>query len=104
MWKLKIAKGQDDRYLYSTNNYIGRQIWEFDPNAGTIEEQAKIEEARQHYWNNRYKVKPNSDLLWRMQVSNYKGRLDHKVTNFRSFLVEVLSCVGYKVWDKYLIF
>nr|XP_010313621.1 delta-amyrin synthase isoform X1 [Solanum lycopersicum]XP_010313622.1 delta-amyrin synthase isoform X1 [Solanum lycopersicum] len=78
MWKLKIAKGQDDRYLYSTNNYIGRQIWEFDPNAGTIEEQAKIEEARQHYWNNRYKVKPNSDLLWRMQFlreKNFKQRI-----------------------------
>ncbi|KAH0775180.1 hypothetical protein KY290_012317 [Solanum tuberosum] len=78
MWKLKIAKGQDDPYLYSTNNYVGRQTWEFDPNAGTIEEQAEIEKARQHFWNNRYKVKPNSDLLWRMQFlreKNFKQRI-----------------------------
>ncbi|XP_049387802.1 beta-amyrin synthase isoform X13 [Solanum stenotomum] len=78
MWKLKIAKGQDDPYLYSTNNYVGRQTWEYDPNVGTIEEQAEIEEARQHFWNNRYKVKPNSDLLWRMQFlreKNFKQRI-----------------------------
>ncbi|WMV59875.1 hypothetical protein MTR67_053260 [Solanum verrucosum] len=78
MWKLKIAKGQDGPYLYSTNNYVGRQIWQFDPNAGTIEEHAEIEEARQHFWNNRYKVKPNSDLLWRMQFlreENFKQRI-----------------------------
>ncbi|KAG5569829.1 hypothetical protein H5410_059595, partial [Solanum commersonii] len=78
MWKLKIAKGQDDPYLYSTNNYVGRQTWKYDPNAGTIEEQAEIEEARQHFWNNRYKVKPNSDLLWRMQFlreKNFKQRI-----------------------------
>ena len=50
MWKLKIAKGQDGPYMYSTNNYVGRQTWEFDPNAGMIEEHAEIEEARQHFW------------------------------------------------------
>ncbi|KAM3216265.1 hypothetical protein P3L10_025706 [Capsicum annuum] len=78
MWKLKIAKGEDGPYLYSTNNYVGRQIWEFDPSAGTIEERAEIEEARQQFWNNRYKVKPSSDLLWRMQFlreKNFKQRI-----------------------------
>ncbi|XP_016541105.2 beta-amyrin synthase isoform X2 [Capsicum annuum] len=78
MWKLKIAKGQDEPYLYSTNNYVGRQTWEFDPNAGTIEERAEIEEARKQFWNNRYKVKPNSDLLWRIQFlreKNFKQRI-----------------------------
>ncbi|PHT52266.1 Beta-amyrin synthase [Capsicum baccatum] len=78
MWKLKIAKGEDGPYLYSTNNYVGRQIWEFDPSAGTIEERAEIEEARQQFWNNHYKVKPSSDLLWRMQFlreKNFKQRI-----------------------------
>lgn len=70
MWKLKIAEGQDGPYLYSTNNYVGRQTWEFDPNAGTQEERKEIEEARQQFWNNRYKVKPSGDLLWRMQVNS----------------------------------
>ncbi|KAG5569822.1 hypothetical protein H5410_059588 [Solanum commersonii] len=77
MWKLTVAQGQD-AYLYSTNNYVGRQTWEFDPNIGTTEERAEIEKARQQFWNNRYKVKPNSDLLWRMQFlreKNFKQRI-----------------------------
>ncbi|KAF3627358.1 Beta-amyrin synthase [Capsicum annuum] len=78
MWKLNIAKGEDGPYLYSTNNYVGRQTWEFDPNAGTTEERAEIEQARQQFWNNRSKVKPSSDLLWRMQFlreKNFKQRI-----------------------------
>ncbi|KAF3617591.1 Beta-amyrin synthase [Capsicum annuum] len=78
MWKLKIAKGEDDPYLCSTNNYVGRQTWEFDPNAGTTKERAEIEEARELFWNNRYKVKPCSDLLWRMQFlreTNFEQRI-----------------------------
>lgn len=68
MWKLKIAEGGNDPYLYSTNNYVGRQTWEFEPDGGTPEERAKVEEARLHFWNNRYHVKPSADLLWRFQV------------------------------------
>ncbi|KAF3627661.1 hypothetical protein FXO37_29751 [Capsicum annuum] len=73
MWKLKIAEGKDGPYLYSTNNYVGRQTWEFDPNAGTVEEWAEIEEARQQFRKNRHKVKPSSDLLWRMQFLREKN-------------------------------
>nr|DAD46261.1 TPA_asm: hypothetical protein HUJ06_004491 [Nelumbo nucifera] len=67
MWKLKIAQGGGP-YIYSTNNYIGRQIWEFDPNYGTPEEIAQVEQARQEFWNNRFKVKPGGDVLLRLQV------------------------------------
>ncbi|PHT73303.1 Beta-amyrin synthase [Capsicum annuum] len=73
MWKLKIAEGQDGPYLYSTNNYVGRQTWEFEPNAGTTEERAEIEKVRQQFWDNRYKVKPSGDLLWRMQFLQEKN-------------------------------
>ena len=69
MWKLKTAEGVDGPYLYSTNNYVGRQTWEFDPDAGTPEERAEVEEARQNFYKNRFQVKPSGDLLWRMQVS-----------------------------------
>ncbi|KAL3736986.1 hypothetical protein ACJRO7_025851 [Eucalyptus globulus] len=72
MWRLKIAEGEDGPYLYSTNNYVGRQIWEFDPEAGTAEERAEVEAARQHFYDHRHQVKPCGDLLWRMQFLREK--------------------------------
>ncbi|EFH64820.1 hypothetical protein ARALYDRAFT_475791 [Arabidopsis lyrata subsp. lyrata] len=68
MWRLKIGEGKEkDPYLFSSNNFVGRQTWEFDPKAGTPEERAAVEEARRSFWENRSRVKPSSDLLWRMQ-------------------------------------
>lgn len=86
MWRLKIAEGGDDPYLYSTNEYVGRQIWEFDPNYGTPEERAEVEEARLNFWNNRFQVKPSSDLLWRMQFLREK--------NFKQTVAQVMVGAG----------
>ncbi|KAK3427923.1 hypothetical protein EUGRSUZ_F04052 [Eucalyptus grandis] len=72
MWRLKIAEGEDGPYLYSTNNYVGRQTWEFDPEAGNAEERAEVAATYQHFYNHRHQVKPCSDLLWRMQVHNIR--------------------------------
>ncbi|KAL3624985.1 myb-like DNA-binding protein bas1 [Castilleja foliolosa] len=69
MWRLKIGEGVDSPYLYSTNNYLGRQIWEFDPNYGTPELREEVDKARQGFWANRNMVKSNSNLLWRIQVT-----------------------------------
>ncbi|KAK6142699.1 hypothetical protein DH2020_023047 [Rehmannia glutinosa] len=73
MWRLKIAEGVDSSYLYSTNNYVGRQIWEFDPNYGTPELREEVEKARQDFWANRHRVKPSSDILWRLQFLHEKN-------------------------------
>ncbi|KAJ4822014.1 hypothetical protein Tsubulata_001577, partial [Turnera subulata] len=73
MWRLKIAEGRDDPFLYSTNNFVGRQTWEFDPEAGTPEERAQVEEARQSFYRNRHQVKACGDLLWRMQFLREKN-------------------------------
>ncbi|KAG8656205.1 lupeol synthase isoform X2 [Manihot esculenta] len=67
MWRLKIADGGKSPYIYSTNNFLGRQIWEFDPKAGTSEELAQVEDARLNFWENRFLVRPGSDLLWQLQ-------------------------------------
>ncbi|KAK0599824.1 hypothetical protein LWI29_008970 [Acer saccharum] len=74
MWKLKTAEGANGNpYLYSTNNFVGRQTWEFDPNAGTPDERAKVEATRQNFFENRFEVKPSGDLLWRMQFLKEKN-------------------------------
>ncbi|GJV32136.1 hypothetical protein Tco_1392536 [Tanacetum coccineum] len=63
MWKLKVAQGNDP-YLFSTNNFVGRQILEFDPDVGTLSERHAVEDARQQF---KRKVHLCSDLLMRMQ-------------------------------------
>ncbi|GMN23804.1 hypothetical protein TIFTF001_045814, partial [Ficus carica] len=45
IWKIKYGTGGEDPYLFSTKNFLGRQIFEFDPNAGTPEERAQVEKA-----------------------------------------------------------
>lgn len=71
MWRLKVAEGdKNSPYMFTTNNFVGRQIWEFDPKAGSPEELAEVEEARQKFYKNRHNVKPAGDLLWRLQVCN----------------------------------
>ncbi|KAM3701988.1 hypothetical protein ACB098_05G216000 [Castanea mollissima] len=73
MWKLKIGEGKNDPYLFSTNNFAGRQTWEFDPDAGTPEERAEVEEARQNFHKNRRQFPACGDLLWRMQFLREKN-------------------------------
>lgn len=68
MWRLKLGNGENKDYLFSTNNFTERQTWEFDPHAGTDEERAQVEEARQYFYKNRNHVQCSSDLLWRFQV------------------------------------
>ncbi|CAN1343365.1 Beta-amyrin synthase 2 [Linum perenne] len=68
MWRLRIAEGgENQEFLFSTNGFVGRQTWEFDPEAGTPEELADVEEVRHRFYINRFRVKPSSDLLWSMQ-------------------------------------
>ncbi|KAG7559184.1 Squalene cyclase N-terminal [Arabidopsis thaliana x Arabidopsis arenosa] len=73
MWRLRIgAKAGDDPYLSTTNNYLGRQVWEFDVGAGSPEELSEVDMARQNFSDNRSLYKANADLLWRMQFLREK--------------------------------
>ncbi|CAN1814913.1 Beta-amyrin synthase [Linum perenne] len=74
MWRLRIAEGgENQEFLFSTNGFVGRQTWEFDPETGTPEELADVEEVRRQFYVNRFQVKPSSDLLWSMQILNDKN-------------------------------
>ncbi|KAI3839515.1 hypothetical protein MKW92_046014 [Papaver armeniacum] len=79
MWKLKVAdsEGPFSKWLFSTNNFVGRQTWEFDPDAGTLEERAEVEKARDEFYRNRFQVKPCGDVLLRLQqLRNNKDNFD----------------------------
>ncbi|KAJ3686084.1 hypothetical protein LUZ61_015248 [Rhynchospora tenuis] len=67
MWRLKIAEGGNS-WLRMTNHHVGRQVWEFDPNAGSPEERFEVETARKEFHANRFQMKHSSDLLMRLQV------------------------------------
>ena len=68
MWRLKIAEGGSDPYILSTNNFVGRQAWEFHAEDGTQEERDEVETARRNFFSNRLRFKACSDLFWRFQV------------------------------------
>ncbi|NP_001310632.1 cycloartenol synthase [Ricinus communis] len=70
MWKLRIAEGSGNPWLRTTNDHIGRQVWEFDSSKiGSPEELSQIENARQNFTKNRFIHKHSSDLLMRIQFS-----------------------------------
>ncbi|KAF7844818.1 beta-amyrin synthase [Senna tora] len=73
MWRVKIGEGGSDPYIFSTNNFVGRQIWEFEAQEGTEEEKAQVEAARKNFYNNRFHFKPCADLLWRFQFLREKN-------------------------------
>lgn len=67
-----VAEGKDDPWLVSLNNHVGRQHWEFDPDAGTPEERAEVERARDEFKRNKFKMRQSADLLMRMQLRREK--------------------------------
>lgn len=71
MWRLKVGERPNNPLLRSPNGFLGREVWEFDPNAGTVEERAEVERLRQEYTCNRFTKRECSDLLLRLQECSF---------------------------------
>ncbi|XP_047068540.1 achilleol B synthase-like [Lolium rigidum] len=70
MWKLTTgAAAARGPWLQSNNGFLGRQVWEYDPDAGTPEERAEVERLREDFTKHRFQRKESQDLLLRLQYA-----------------------------------
>ncbi|KAG4948717.1 hypothetical protein JHK86_041956 [Glycine max] len=91
MWRLKIGDGGKNPYIFSTNNFLGRETWEFDPETSTIEERTQVKAACENFYKNRFKTRACGDRLWRFQflreknfrqtITSVKIQDDEEITN-----------------------
>ena len=84
MWKLSVATGNSP-WLTSLSDFPGRQVWEYDADAGTPEERAAVEDVRAKFAAGRETMKHSSDELMRLQVI---ATLRHRLTRICFRLLE----------------
>lgn len=67
-------------WLRTVNAHVGRQVWEFDAEAGSPEEREEVESAREAFRAHRFEMKHSADLLMRLQVSSSRPSITRSST------------------------
>lgn len=70
MWRFKSASDLGGPHLVSLNENQGRQVWEFEPSAGTADQRARVEELRSAFTASRHQHKHSADELLRLQAAD----------------------------------
>jgi hypothetical protein len=92
MWRLMTpGDSEKDSHLYSSNGFLGRQVWKYDAKAGTLTERQEVERIRGEFVATRHLQVNSSDRLFRHQkhatlqvskpASNTCQDLSHKSPN-----------------------
>nr|A0A125SXN2.1 RecName: Full=Alpha-onocerin synthase LCD [Lycopodium clavatum]BAU46472.1 onocerin synthase [Lycopodium clavatum] len=85
MWRLRTGSSTVDKadsWLSSLNNHLGRQIWCYDPEAGTPQEREAVEAECARFTANRHQQRQSADTLLRLQFQkeHSANRLPSRIT------------------------
>ncbi|XP_037482921.1 achilleol B synthase-like isoform X2 [Triticum dicoccoides] len=104
MWRLTTSEGGGP-WLRSNNGFLGRQVWEYDPDAGTAEERAEVERVRADFRKHRFERKESQDLLLRMQYAKLNTPSMHiptlKLENTIEVTEEIISASLTRALNQY---
>ena len=77
MWHF-VSQGDShgNPFLETTNDFVGRQYWEFDPSAGTPDERAEVDRLRKAFTASRHKKRDSDDALIRLQARHRISQAD----------------------------
>ncbi|WJZ96779.1 hypothetical protein VitviT2T_015430 [Vitis vinifera] len=84
---VKLSQCQEN----PSGDYRSRQIWEFDPEDGTPEEREEVRKVQENFTKNRFRYKPNGDLLMRMQLIK-ENQIDLSIPPVRLGENEEVTC------------
>eukprot|EP00884_Botryococcus_braunii_P002417 jgi/Botrbrau1/12176/Bobra.0186s0084.1 len=89
MWKFLSGSACERNGLVETlNDMQGRQMWVFDPNAGTPEQLLEVDRLRSVYWENRNEQKNSADELLRLQCTKKRQSTNGKVPSVNTDLTD----------------